>query len=449
MAIDNPKHRNLKKQICLLVILALLLIVCTACTEEERITHGHNVDHEETITVSIGETYQLTPRYLPEGEYVWSSGTGHVTVDENGLITAVDAGDSRLTAQLKIDNIIYLEFFFVHVPVDQGEIYGLIIETNVTPHTGVTEYPMLIGEKYPVTVTLDAENPILDTEDQYVWESSDPEIASVEGYNYQANKPDYFDTARITAHAPGKADITVRYKGVENTVHVTVLDPETVSQLEILKTMAYFNVTTVSGDKAYVIGGINDSIPISFDPVTHDATIRASADDVELLHEIASNPQGKYAVLMTVNFAGTDLDGVYNENTIIDYNAMSLLPPELLPYSMSEVEYVIAIDFRAEQVSSYENGTKAMLIYAESSIKDAKTGRVIRSLSTRQGEYPPNYIHYGEGNVHEYAYGSFAGEKKRQMMTEALTDLWQREYGLEMIIMPSSLDVIEAMAEAE
>ena len=90
-----------------LILTALATFMIASCEPEESTTEPVAVEgielNETSVTILVGETYRLTAAIFPENAetqtVVWeSSDTSIATVDETGLVKAVAAGETVITA---------------------------------------------------------------------------------------------------------------------------------------------------------------------------------------------------------------------------------------------------------------------------------------------------------------------------------------------------------------
>jgi hypothetical protein len=184
--------------------------------------HGYNVEHNQAIYISEGESIRLTPQYIPEGPLTWVSiSVQYVTVDSNGVVAGIAPGGSYIRARTKIKGTVYQEEFLVYVSTDHGEIHGLSIETNMIPDQNAAGYLMALNEEYSVTAALEAENPDMEKSEKFTWESSAPSVASI-----KIGSKDNDKNVLITAHDIGEADITVSYQDAVLVIRVRVYQPE-------------------------------------------------------------------------------------------------------------------------------------------------------------------------------------------------------------------------------
>lgn len=76
-----------------------------------------SVTLQGSASVAEGESIQLVAVTVPSGaEVTWSSSAeGKATVDENGLVTGVEAGTANITATITVDNVAYTDVCVVTV----------------------------------------------------------------------------------------------------------------------------------------------------------------------------------------------------------------------------------------------------------------------------------------------------------------------------------------------
>lgn len=116
----------MKKFLLLTVVAALILAGCEPKNTDPVPVPVESVTlNEPEITLLVGEDFQLTAEVLPENAdnktIVWeSSDTAIATVDENGLVTAVAAGNAIVTATVDDKNATCK--VFVNEPAPDGNI---------------------------------------------------------------------------------------------------------------------------------------------------------------------------------------------------------------------------------------------------------------------------------------------------------------------------------------
>ena len=145
-------------------------------------------------SIAVGETLQLTATVSPKNatnkNVSWKSGdTGIATVTQDGLVTGVKAGETRITVTAEDGN----KTAACSVTVTEGK-EETEDKVNVT---GVTVSPSSAGMVVGDTLTLTAGIiPANATNKNVSWQSNDPSVASVD------------NTGTVTAEAAGDAVIT-------------------------------------------------------------------------------------------------------------------------------------------------------------------------------------------------------------------------------------------------
>ena len=168
---------------------------------------------EDAVSVPRKDTVDLNVTYSPEDatevtDVTWTSSDEDVaTVDENGVLTGVNGGTATITASMggKTDTIT--------VTVTEVHLGGVSLDNNKTE----TE----VGKDYVIRPTLqpvDGETGSVTDDVTYTYESSDPEIATVD------------ETGKLITKKTGKVTITVKASnGVdefEDTIEITVKAPK-------------------------------------------------------------------------------------------------------------------------------------------------------------------------------------------------------------------------------
>lgn len=149
-------------------VFATCLVTVTAPITSITIDKGTN--YETTLAEGIVQLRAIwQPANATDTEMEWTSSDPEIaTVDENGRLTLIKEGTTRITVQPKINpNGVwaYCDIHIVENPI-----------TKITPD--VTELDMIAGDTYEVAVTLTPENP---SDRTLRWSSSDTSIATVEG----------------------------------------------------------------------------------------------------------------------------------------------------------------------------------------------------------------------------------------------------------------------------
>ena len=165
------------------------------------------IDPTSATLESIGETVQLTALVLdqrentmPDAMVTWSSGDEALaTVDEAGLVTAVDNGMVDITAQS--------DEAMESVTITVSQVAAII---TITPEmTTLTEF----GETVQLEVVAEDANEVAIDEPSIAWTSSDETVATVD------------EAGLVTAVGNGMADITAQSGNAMQSVLVTVAGP--------------------------------------------------------------------------------------------------------------------------------------------------------------------------------------------------------------------------------
>ena len=330
------------------------------------------------------------------------------------------------------------------VPFEQGEIRGLSLSLTDGSSSDFAEIPLAVGMTILLEATLDADVPEFNPDEFVSWEISDPDIVEFATRNYDNNISGHGrndEIGEIVALSAGVVDIQASFKDVvSNTVRIRIYESQ--ESFEYIHAIAPHNPPEIDGDSVALKGRPEERLPFHLTGISGGSTTSGNVStsgyimnlrpgSEELFDGFASDPQGKYAIIITPDFNNEEIEGTINENSHVDYEAMKMLPAELLPASASEIEFILSIDMRAQEKYTYDTGTKAMQIYAVASVKDAKTGKIIRTLSTKNGDPPPNYGYYDiDSEAPERAYGSFDWRTKINMVYELIADVWENERGL-------------------
>ena len=174
----------------------------------------------ETLTATV------SPRNATDKTVKWtSSDTAVATVDQNGLVTAVNSGNATITASA-------------------GDISATCAVSVIIPVTSISLSSKNLTLKVGETATLDATILPEDASDKNgTWYSSHPDVASVEG-------------GVITAIGFGQAEITAQVGGLADLCTVTVLTDSPDGVIA-----AYLGGNVTSEDGSTLTGGyLNFSI---------------------------------------------------------------------------------------------------------------------------------------------------------------------------------------------
>lgn len=191
----------MKKIIYTITLFALLsgTIACSSDDKDDPLVAIQQLSLPSSLAIAVGGTEQLTPTTMPANitkpyTLVWSSDNeGVATVDEEGNVTAVEAGTANIRAQVHED--------------DQPQ--NIAAATRVT----VENYTITLSEtsgKVDVGSTITLEPTVTPAGATYilVWESSNETIASVvDGVITGRNE----GQATITVHVQQQPDIKATF----------------------------------------------------------------------------------------------------------------------------------------------------------------------------------------------------------------------------------------------
>lgn len=233
---------------------------------------------EYKTNILLGETYKfaatLNPSFATDPTYTWSStNTEVLTVDQDGVVTAVNLG----TADIVVTSTDGNKTDKCTVTVDPVPVESVEIVEHVTV---LTE-----GETHQFTATVAPSNA---TDPSYTWSSSNPEVLTVD------------KNGMVTAVKPGTADIVVTTTDGKKTDKCTVtVKPQFVS-VESVKI-----VTSPSGLKMNVGASFKFDAKITPDDAD-DKTVTWSSSNKDVLTIDAEGnakaiAEGEAVIVVTTN----------------------------------------------------------------------------------------------------------------------------------------------------
>lgn len=197
-----------------------------------------SIDYTD-VTLKIGENFRLTAEVLPtnatDKSVTWiSSNTSVVTVDENGMLTAVGSGSAAVLVQSVDSGVTAMCNVNVYQPVE-------------TVTMNYTEMSVRKGTIFWLNAVAGPENAVNKT---ILWTTSDSKIATVD------------DSGKVTTVNPGECIITATSQdtGVFATCKLTVTEPVTGITLNYTDMFIYTgekfvllpNVTPIDADNKAV-----------------------------------------------------------------------------------------------------------------------------------------------------------------------------------------------------
>ena len=227
----------MKKLLLLLAPLALLFAACDASSENQTDNPGDDTVAVESLAVTpgqieleVGQTQQLEAVLRPdgaEGEVSWlalvsaSSEEGVVSVDANGLVTALKPGNAEVEARSgQASDICYITVTKPIVPVESIELESYRIE--------VTE-----GEQVAIVATVMPEEARADNPVYYT--SKNSAIATVD------------ESGVVTGVAAGETKIDVQAGGIGVVCNVTVNAAQQIAFSDVATADVAFSTVTLSG----------------------------------------------------------------------------------------------------------------------------------------------------------------------------------------------------------
>ena len=183
----------------LMAAMSILLLAACKEIEPEKVLVESIAVTPDNVVMTVGDKDTLSVGYVPENaenkSVVWSSSDEAIVTVEEGVLTAVAAGDAVITADCDgvTDECI--------VTVNEKDIEVESVELNKT------EAELVVGETFRLEATVLPEEASGLT---VTWSSSASEIVSVD------------DEGNVSALSEGKATITAEAGGVTATCDVTV-----------------------------------------------------------------------------------------------------------------------------------------------------------------------------------------------------------------------------------
>lgn len=222
------------------------------------------------ITLKLGDVFRLTAEILPlnatDKSVTWiSSNTSVVTVDENGLLTAVGTGSAAVLVQSNDSGITAMCNINVYQPVETVDI-------------NYTEMSVRKGTVFWLYAKAGPDNAVNKT---IIWSTSNPRIATVD------------ESGMVTAVEPGECIITATSQdtGVFATCSLTVTEPVTGISLN------YTDIAIYAGDKFALVPTVS---PIDAD--NKAVTYLSSDTDIATVDEngiVTGLKGGECVILVT------------------------------------------------------------------------------------------------------------------------------------------------------
>ena len=139
----------------------------------------------DRVTLAVKDTYEIKVKFTPESadnkKMTWESDDENIaTVDENGKVTAVKAGDTVITGKLA-DGSLSTELRF-KVTVSQSEVIIWIRDANDKDDSeygkDIKDLDIAAGETYIVEAVVSGDT---SGDNRVTWSTTDDTVANVEG----------------------------------------------------------------------------------------------------------------------------------------------------------------------------------------------------------------------------------------------------------------------------
>ena len=287
------------------------------------------------LNLETNETATVEAAVLPEAAfnktYVWSSSnTDYVTVDENGVVTAVKPTEA--------ENPVYI----IATAQDGSNVKAQIPVTVVFTHAANIEVaPNYVNIEAGQTAQLeavikDANGAEVATNKTVVWESSNEEVATVDETGL---------VTLVTAHIVGEAVITATIQGTEISATATV---------EVKATLAQ-NITVSPTDIQLETGGTWTLIANVDKNATNRAVVwsvvEGSEDYVSIdaageVTALAITPEGTPAQVKATTADGTNLSATANV-TVVATLATSVTVEKVDEEASTNLKHTESIELRA------------------------------------------------------------------------------------------------------
>ena len=365
------------RALALFIALSLLALALAGCSGQKETIHEK---HDEAL-ITEGDALDVTLTAIPEGhdasEYEWR---GDFEGDPlTGSIKPTKAGKGSIAAWLITRKTDYCEYFpYIAYPSPA------VFEMDQPELVFVQDLQGMEGEgiraSYGAHLTLNTDVETAGTGMKIAWESSDPEVVSVQGVT-----PTEQQGIDIAPHAQGSADITARLGGAEAVCHVTVKENIADAQNVLEKLGEY-------ADRAMCVNGRSAFV---------------SAGDIGCTLEPSGQPGGggKLMVQVDLEYNGksgnaTDPDdggGITGPNSYTEYlergcGFTSLLPKSVRAASMDEVSQIIRVsEGEKRKGASFTGGVQGWERVVNIERVDALTGEVLETCATLNGELDERY----------------------------------------------------------
>jgi hypothetical protein len=402
--------------LALLAPLALLLAACGGPKEDVVMW-----DREFSAELGVGQTYQDRLRgFLWGGEecndagpFTWSVADPIVTVEgaaeadvygySDITIKGLAVGETTITASADMGGWSCLSLMHVTVVAEAPKIW--LSSYDHKGEEGLTHVVLRVGEHVDVYAFPEKD----DSGYEYVW-TTDSESVRL-GVTTKDNECDGYDGCYIDGRAAGEAKVSVarkQFPGDPYTVDVTVL-PKLVDDTAQAWLDAYWlgqAYADLTWDDGYEFSRHARSLEGSD---SLDDGVDLTAEEIAQLGQV---PAGKVAIIGY----GPPEDSRCNGHLAgVTTYQLGGVPAELMPKTLAEVEYIIAVQMLAAQsvgryqtstggsATVYASGATVSLYRAGTGWRLAGTSEPLVSVGEADPEPPSGgWVVGGEGCVYGY-----------------------------------------------
>lgn len=239
--------------------LSFLLIGCDTSSEPSVAVTGLTVASETgATTITVGETLRFTATAYPEGassEVTWSTSDASLaTIDDDGLLTALDTGNVYVIATSEEDPTITGQASLI---IEEGAVVT-VAPTSITLTADTTQIE--VGETLSITLSVSPE----DASRSVTWVSSETDVATVSNGSVRAlstGTTTITATSTVDTSVSGSIDIEV----VEATAPDPTIDWDTIEYTSHAELLAAEDDTAVKVKGVVTfVGTVSDSNLVSY-----------------------------------------------------------------------------------------------------------------------------------------------------------------------------------------
>ena len=267
-------------------------VVAVTVVDAELVVESIALDKTEA-SVATGKTLQLTANVTPaEASVIWTSSNEEIAaVDENGVVTAISAGEAIITVQAGDKKASCT--VTVTIPVEAITLY-------------FNEITVEAGDQFTVNYTVSPEDA---TDKTIVWTSDNEEVATVD------------ENGKVTAVAAGKAKITATSG---NATASCTLNVESPAEGDVRLRMTYVDANNPDAPSGLIMTG--ESAKSGYNKISGGAVgfgnTSWNVNYITYIQVDASAVKDKYITSATLSFdASGSTDGKRSTAWGVGYNS--------------------------------------------------------------------------------------------------------------------------------